>query len=301
MPALSPPVADPATSAEVKDWIAAEATGDPFLLLRDDRGHQTVLLLADRQRVTVGRRPTCDVCVGWDAKVSRVHAALERVGDSWVVLDDGLSHNGTFVNGERVTGRRRLADSDAIRVGRHRRRVLRSEHAESQPTVTSVGPRIARRITPAQRRLLVALCRPVARCRARRAATNREIAEELHLAEDSVKSGLRDLFPLFGVDDLPPNQKRAQLAVNAMRTGSCRAASSRCPVCHACHAVAAERGHPHVARVDGERERVAAQSQRRMTQRGGFARRSGPGGRPRGRSPRPSCLGPRSSTGPPAR
>jgi pSer/pThr/pTyr-binding forkhead associated (FHA) protein len=219
VPALSPPVADPATSAEVKDWIAAEATGDPFLLVRDDRGRQTVLLLSEHQRVTVGRRPSCDVCVGWDAKVSRVHAALEHVGDSWVVVDDGLSHNGTFINGDRVTGRRRLADSDAIRVGDTVVVYCDPEHAESQPTVTSIGPRIARRITPAQRRMLVALCRPSRDGRLAAPATNREIAGELHLAEDSVKSGLRDLFPLFGVDDLPPNQKRAQLVVNAMRTG----------------------------------------------------------------------------------
>jgi pSer/pThr/pTyr-binding forkhead associated (FHA) protein len=219
VPVLSAPVADPATSAEVKDWIAAEATGAPFLLLRDDHARQNVLLLADRQRVTVGRRPSCDVCVGWDAKVSRVHAALERVGDSWVVLDDGLSHNGTFVNGDRVAGRRRLADSDAIRIGDTVVVYCDPEHAESQPTVTSVGPRIARRITPAQRRLLVALCRPSRDAGVVAPATNREIAEELHIAEDTVKSGLRDLFPLLGVDDLPPNQKRAQLAVNAMRTG----------------------------------------------------------------------------------
>ena len=35
-------------------------------------------------------------------------------GRRWVVCDEGLSHNGTFVNGERVRGRRRLGD------GRHR-------------------------------------------------------------------------------------------------------------------------------------------------------------------------------------
>jgi pSer/pThr/pTyr-binding forkhead associated (FHA) protein len=216
---LSPPVGDPSTPAEVKEWIEAEGTGQPFLLVRDDRMHQTVLLLAGRARVTIGRRPTCDVCVGWDAKVSRVHAALEHVANAWVVLDDGLSHNGTFVNGERVTGRRRLADSDAIRVGETTVVYCDPAHAESQPTVTSVGPRIARRISPAQRRMLVALCRPSRDSHVAAPATNREIAEELHLAEDSVKSGMRDLFPLFGVDDLPPNQKRAQLAVNALQTG----------------------------------------------------------------------------------
>ena len=39
----------------------------------------------------------------WDSEISRVHAALERIGDDWTVVDDGLSHNGTYLNGERVT------------------------------------------------------------------------------------------------------------------------------------------------------------------------------------------------------
>ena len=33
-----------------------------------------------------------------------MHAELTRIGDDWVVCDEGLSHNGTFVNGERVRG-----------------------------------------------------------------------------------------------------------------------------------------------------------------------------------------------------
>ena len=35
----------------------------------------------------------------WDSEISRVHAALERIGDDWTVVDDGLSHNGTYLNG----------------------------------------------------------------------------------------------------------------------------------------------------------------------------------------------------------
>jgi hypothetical protein len=34
-----------------------------------------------------------------------------------------------------------------------------------------------------------------------------------------VKSTLRALFEVFGVDDLPQNQKRASLALQAMRNG----------------------------------------------------------------------------------
>ena len=46
-----------------------------------------------------------------------MHAALERLGGEWTVVDDGLSRNGTYVNGERVTARRRLHDGDVVRVG----------------------------------------------------------------------------------------------------------------------------------------------------------------------------------------
>ena len=46
-----------------------------------------------------------------------MHAALERAGDDWILVDDGLSHNGTYVGGERVNGRRRLRDGDVISVG----------------------------------------------------------------------------------------------------------------------------------------------------------------------------------------
>jgi pSer/pThr/pTyr-binding forkhead associated (FHA) protein len=42
---------------------------------------------------------------------------VRRAGGSWLIVDDGLSRNGTFVNGERVTGRRRLQDGDHIGAG----------------------------------------------------------------------------------------------------------------------------------------------------------------------------------------
>ena len=74
----------------------------------DGRRHRHELT-ADAPRKTVGRRPSSDIALSWDDEVSRVHAELVRMGDDWVVCDDGLSHNGTFVNGERVRGRRRLA------------------------------------------------------------------------------------------------------------------------------------------------------------------------------------------------
>ena len=56
--------------------------------------------------------------LAWDSEVSRLHSTIERVGADWVLIDDGLSRNGSFVNEEKVVGRRRLRDGDVLRFGR---------------------------------------------------------------------------------------------------------------------------------------------------------------------------------------
>ena len=68
--------------------------------------------------VTIGRRPEADVSIPWDPEMSRLHAELEVRAGEWTITDDGLSQNGTWVNGMRLTGRRRLGDGDLVRVGR---------------------------------------------------------------------------------------------------------------------------------------------------------------------------------------
>ena len=100
------------------DVAEAERRGDPYIVYADSRGSRRVLSLPDSwQRITIGRGMATDVPLTWDPDASRVHAELVRVADAWVVVDDGLSRNGTFVNGERVTRRRRLLDGDELRVG----------------------------------------------------------------------------------------------------------------------------------------------------------------------------------------
>ena len=96
----------------------AVAIASPFLLYRDGGGREHVVPLeADHPRLTIGRGATTDVWLDWDGEASRLHAALERFGADWTVIDDGLSRNGTYVNGERVQGRRRLGDGDVVRCG----------------------------------------------------------------------------------------------------------------------------------------------------------------------------------------
>lgn len=217
----SPLDAHAASPEELRERIAAERRGVPFLVYRTDAGDQLLLDLgAAAERVTIGRRASNDVPLEWDSRVSRVHAALERVGEEWALTDDGLSHNGTWVNGERVTGRRRLSDGDTISVG-GTLVVFRAPpgSSASRPTVSAVGPHIGELLTPAQRRVLLALCRPFKDAPYGTPASNQHIADELVLSVDTVKGTLRALFEAFGIGDLPQNEKRASLALQALRTG----------------------------------------------------------------------------------
>jgi pSer/pThr/pTyr-binding forkhead associated (FHA) protein len=217
----SPLDAHVATPRDLKDRIAAERRGTPFLVYRDRDDVQVIVdLVPLGGRITLGRRPTNDVVLDWDSEISRVHAALERLGDDWTIVDDGLSHNGTYLNGTRVTSRQRLRDGDVLTMGKVAL-AYRAPAGESvsRPTVTALGPHVGELLTPAQRRVLVALCRPFRDSTYATPATNQQIADELVVSVDAVKSTLRALFEVFGVDALPQNQKRASLALQALRTG----------------------------------------------------------------------------------
>ena len=65
----------------------------------------------------IGRTGDNDVVLAADPEVSRAHALLQAAGGGWMLVDDGMSRNGTYVNGERVVRPRRLEDRDMIRVG----------------------------------------------------------------------------------------------------------------------------------------------------------------------------------------
>jgi FHA domain len=177
------------------------------------------VLEPEDERLWVGRGPACDVRIEWDEKASRSHAELVRVPDGWAVVDDGLSRNGTFVAGERVVGRRRLRDGDVVRFG-EARITYRLPAAAGASTVAAEGVVAGPDLTATQRKVLVALCRPLWGPQTPAVpASNPAIAAELVLSVEAIKTHMRTLFGKFAVEDLPQNQKRARLAELAMQAG----------------------------------------------------------------------------------
>lgn len=215
------PVAAVQSPRELKAQIEAEREGLPFLVYRDGEDQQRIFALGENlERVTVGRGSSTDICVDWDTEVSRLHAEFRRIGGDWTVSDDGLSRNGTHVNGERVVGRRRLHDGDVIRFGRTVA-VFRQPLA-ADITETEVASDVLDRasLSDAQRRVLVGLCRPFKESSGYvTPATNQQIADELFLSVDAVKTHLRALFAKFGIEELPQNQKRIRLVELALKSG----------------------------------------------------------------------------------
>jgi pSer/pThr/pTyr-binding forkhead associated (FHA) protein len=209
------------TAAELKARIEAERRGVPFMAYRDGEGNQTLLELSGQQ-LTVGRRADNDVALVWDQEVSRLHAELERMKGDWTVVDDGLSRNGTFLNGERIRGRHRLRDGDRLCFGETVVVYRAPAESESQSTLVVAGPATVE-LSETQRKVLVALCRPLSESAFAMPATNREIADQLFLSVDAVKAHLRVLFERFGLEDLAQNQKRASLAATALLNGVVRA------------------------------------------------------------------------------
>ena len=211
-----------ARPSELAARIQAERRGEPFLLYRDGEDRQVIVELpGDHDRVTIGRRASSDVPLAWDPEVSRLHAELERIGSDWVLCDEGLSHNGTFVNNERLQGRRRLRGGDVVALGRTTIAFCVPTHTSPTSTRTSLrGTTLD--VSPAQLRVLQALCRPLSDQRYAAPASNRDIADELYLSVETVKSTLGRLFELFGLETLPQNQKRAALAAEALERGIVR-------------------------------------------------------------------------------
>ena len=103
------------SAIELPDGPASE--GAPARLMTGGR----IVSLTDGREYKVGVRPlvfgreaSADVVVA-GSEISRRHAEVQLRGDGYWLAD--MSANGSYVNGERVRGERRLGRGDMIRMG----------------------------------------------------------------------------------------------------------------------------------------------------------------------------------------
>jgi FHA domain len=209
------------SATELKELLAAERAGCPVLAYRDQLGLLCLFVVSGPDQVSMlGRRTEADLSISWDREVSGLHAELQSLGGELTIADDGLSTNGTYVNGKRIRGRQRLRNGDRVRVGRT---VLAYKTASATPafeTIAAIDKPALLELTDGQRRVLVALCRPFLDGSSfATPATNQQIAAEVFLSIDAVKMHLRKLFGKFDLAELPQNQKRAKLAEYALQLG----------------------------------------------------------------------------------
>ena len=192
----------------------------PTLLYVDSNGCSRTVPLAGRELVTLGRRPEADVCLPWDAEISRLHAEIVLRAGEWLITDDGLSQNGTYVNGLPIEGRRRLHDGDLITVGRTNLSFCDPRAPAADVTLSLPDMRPSQTYSEQQQRVLACLCRPLlGDADGVRPTSDGEIAHELGLPPAVVAHELDAVAHSFDCAGLPFAVRRLRTAFTAIRSG----------------------------------------------------------------------------------
>jgi DNA-binding NarL/FixJ family response regulator len=153
--------------------------------------------------------------------VSRRHCLVD-VDPPEVRVTDLGSRNGTYVNGQRIWAQQALHAGDEVRIGRARL-LVRDEEPQPAQGVTLVADGTPP-LTPRERDVLIALCRPLHAGGAfREPASTREIAAALVVSEAAVKQHLTHLYDKFGLHE-GEERRRVRLANEALARGVVTAA-----------------------------------------------------------------------------
>jgi pSer/pThr/pTyr-binding forkhead associated (FHA) protein len=162
----------------------------------------------------IGRGEHCGLVLD-DETVSTDHAELARRGASYLIADLG-SRNGTVVNGKVIDRPVRLNPRDVVQIGPFRLEL-------DLPKVTRTKPRkvVTAALTDEERAVAKALVAPYRQGEtfAGRSATRREIAEELHVSESSVRRRLESLAFKLKLADEPRGERTRKIADRVMALG----------------------------------------------------------------------------------
>jgi adenylate cyclase len=109
----------------------------PRLILKAANGEITEYALGDSN--VLGRSTTANVRLS-DREVSRKHSQIDLEGDRFILRDLGSS-NGTFLNGQRISGPAKLEDGDEVMVGTSRMefRITRGQPLPKNAEIVHTG------------------------------------------------------------------------------------------------------------------------------------------------------------------
>lgn len=162
----------------------------------------------------VGRGHHCGLVLD-DETVSTDHAELTRRGSSYLIADLG-SRNGTVVNGRVIDRQTRLRSGDVVQIGPFR---LELELPKAIPT--RARPALTVALTDEEEavaRVLVARYRQ-GETFAGRPSTRREIAEQLHVSESTVKRRLEALAHKLELTGEPRGDRTRMIADRVIALG----------------------------------------------------------------------------------
>ena len=108
--------------------------GQYQLTMRSGPNPGTVFTLEGEQ-LSIGRDSSNEIAIN-DAEISRRHARLTFQGGKYVIEDMG-STNGTYVNGQRLTGQRVLKSGEVIALGEQIQLVYEAVDADAGATMVS--------------------------------------------------------------------------------------------------------------------------------------------------------------------
>ena len=120
--------------------------GQYQITLRSGPNPGTVFTLEGEQ-FSIGRDSSNEISIN-DSEVSRRHARLAFQGGKFVIEDLG-STNGTYVNGQRLTGQRVLKSGEVISLGEKIELVYEAVEADPGATMVSSRKAPAARYPPA--------------------------------------------------------------------------------------------------------------------------------------------------------
>ena len=182
----------------------------------------SAVVVLQAEVTTVGQGPGVDLVLA-SAAVSPLHAELVRRGPHVYVADEGLSTNGTAVNG-RPVGRRVLREGDVLAFADARVTFLGPDPGAGA-TVALRRPD-APRLTPREQEVLDVLVAPgLSDAAFVEPASAREVAEALVVTEAAVKQHLLRLYAKFRVPEGPGRRQR--LANEVLAAGLVRPARRR--------------------------------------------------------------------------